>query len=66
LYSIEVRTYDNIDSLKRKRSRTTKNERDFFQVKGKVLKPNGRPLSGVKISSTDNPVKTISNRKGVL
>jgi len=65
LYSIEVWTYDNIDSLKRKRSRTIGIlTRDFFQVKGKVLKPNGRPLSGVKISSTDNPVKTISNRKG--
>lgn len=60
-----VWTYDNIDSLKRKQLKTIGiTTRDFFQVKGKVLKPNGRPLSGVRISSTDNPVKTVSNRKG--
>ncbi len=65
LYSIEVWAYDNIDNLKRKQLRTIGIlTRDFFQVKGKVTKPNGKPLSGVRISSTDNPVKTTSSRKG--
>lgn len=38
--------------------------RDFFRVKGSVVNKNGKPLSGVSISATDNPVKEISDKDG--
>jgi hypothetical protein len=31
------------------------NDQRFYKVKGKVIRENGKPLSGVRISSTDNP-----------
>ena len=66
LYRIEVWTYSDIDDRREKELRTIGiMTRDFYQVKGRVIKPNGRPLSGVEISSTDNQFKTISNRKGL-
>ncbi len=67
LLKVEMWTYKDINQTGDKESRyIVIMTRDFYQVKGKVTKPNGRPLSGVRISSTDNPVRATSNRKGIF
>ena len=38
--------------------------RDYFRVKGKVVGENKRPLSGVKISASDNPTIVTSDKEG--
>lgn len=38
--------------------------RDYYTVKGKVVRENGRPLSGVAISVSDEPVRAISDKEG--
>lgn len=38
--------------------------RDFYKVKGRVVRENGKPLSGVKISVSENPVRVTSDKEG--
>lgn len=38
--------------------------RDYFKVKGKVVRENGNPLPGVEISAIDNPVTETSDKNG--
>lgn len=38
--------------------------RDFYQIKGKVIRKNGDPFPGVKVSSTGNPVIARSDKDG--
>jgi TonB family protein len=38
--------------------------RDFYKAKGNVVNKNGKPLSGVSVSVTDNPAKEISDKNG--
>ena len=38
--------------------------RDYFTVKGKVVKENGKPLAGVKISASEKPVRATSDKEG--
>jgi hypothetical protein len=38
--------------------------RDFYQIKGKVIRKNGDPFPGVKVSSTGNPIIARSDKDG--
>jgi TonB family protein len=38
--------------------------RDYFRVRGKVVGENEKPLSGVKISASDNPAIVTSDKAG--
>jgi hypothetical protein len=38
--------------------------RDFYKVKGSVVSTDGKPLPGVTITVTDNPVTVISDKNG--
>jgi beta-lactamase regulating signal transducer with metallopeptidase domain len=38
--------------------------RDYYTVKGKVVREDGRPLPGVEISISDEPVRAISDKEG--
>jgi hypothetical protein len=67
LRKVEMWTYKDMNQTGEKESRyIVIMTRDFYQVRGKVTRANGRPLSGVKISSTDNPSRTTSNKKGIF
>jgi hypothetical protein len=67
LQKVEMWTYSDLNQTGDKESRyIVIMTRDFYQVRGNVTKANGRPLSGVKITSTDNPVSATSNRKGIF
>ena len=67
LRKVEMWTYKDMNQTGDKESRyIVIMTRDFYQVRGKVTRANGRPLSGVKISSTDNPSRATSNRKGIF
>ena len=38
--------------------------RDYYQIKGKVIRKNGDPFPGVKLSSTGNPIIARSDKDG--
>lgn len=38
--------------------------RDYYQIRGKVIRKNGDPFPGVKVSSTGNPVTATSDKDG--
>ncbi len=38
--------------------------RDYYQIKGKVIRKNGDPFPGVKVSSTGNPILARSDKDG--
>jgi hypothetical protein len=38
--------------------------RDYYQIKGKVIRKNGDPFPGVKVSSTGNPFIATSDKDG--
>ncbi|MBN2666702.1 MAG: hypothetical protein JXR67_09340 [Bacteroidales bacterium] len=38
--------------------------RDYYQIKGKVIRKNGDPFAGVKVSSTGNPFTATSDKDG--
>jgi uncharacterized protein (TIGR02145 family) len=38
--------------------------RDYFKVKGRVVQKDGKPLSGVSINVSEEPVKSISDKEG--
>jgi len=65
LQNISVWNYYDIDKINKKELRFIGiMTRDFYKVKGKVIRENGKPLSGVRISSTDNPVTETSGKDG--
>jgi hypothetical protein len=65
LQYVSVWTHHYIDKTDKKERRSISiMTRDYFKVKGRVVRENGKPLSGVKISATDNPVTEISDKKG--
>ena len=65
LQYISMWTYRDIDKVNKKEFRVIDiMTRDFFKVKGTVVNKNGKPLSGVSVSATDNPVKEISDKNG--
>jgi hypothetical protein len=65
LQYISVWTYHDIDNIDKKELRSIGiMTRDYFKVKGKVVRENGKPLQGVRISASDNPVNVTSDREG--
>ncbi len=38
--------------------------RDYYQIRGKVIRKNGDPFPGVKVSSTGNPFTATSDKDG--
>ena len=65
LQSASVWTYPNTIPNKNKKLRFIGiMTRDFYKVKGLVINKNGKPLSGVSVSVTDNPAKEISDKNG--
>jgi len=65
LQVISVWTDHDIDNTDKKGLRSISiMTRDYFKVKGQVVRENGKPLSGVEISATDNPVTEISDKEG--
>jgi len=65
LQYVSVWTDHYIDITDKKEQRSIRiMTRDYFKVKGRVVRENGKPLPGVKISVTDNPVTEISDKKG--
>ena len=62
---IQVWTYHDIDNVDKKELRFISiMTRDYFKVKGTVVQENGKPLPGVKISISENPVTVISDKEG--
>ena len=56
LQSASIWTYHDTPAKNKKELRTIGiMTRDYYKVKGNVVEENGKPLSGVKISVTDNP-----------
>jgi beta-lactamase regulating signal transducer with metallopeptidase domain len=65
LQSVSVWTYHSADKNGKKEFRTIGiMTRDFFKVKGRVVREDGKPLSGVKISASENPVPVTSDKEG--
>jgi uncharacterized GH25 family protein len=65
LQYVGVWAYHDIDNIDNKELRSIYiMTRDYFKVKGRVVQENGDPLSGVKISATDNPERVTSNKEG--
>jgi len=65
LQSVSEWIYPNTLPNKIKKLRTVGiTTRDFYKVKGTIVNKNGKPLSGVSVSVTDNPVKEISDKNG--
>ncbi len=65
LQSASVWIYHDTPARNKKKLRTIGiMTRDFYKVKGTVVNKNGKPLSGVSVSATDNPVKEISDKDG--
>lgn len=65
LQSASVWIYHDTPAKKKKELRTIGiMTRDFYKVKGTVVNKKGKPLSGVSVSATDNPVKEISDKEG--
>jgi hypothetical protein len=63
--SIRIWTYETLDDLNKKESRyITIMTRYYYIVKGNVVNEKGKPLSGVKITATDNPAIEISDKNG--
>jgi hypothetical protein len=64
LQYVSVYTYNDIDNNDKKELRSVDiRTRDYYKVKGRVVRENGKPLSGVKISASDNP-ETVTSDKG--
>ncbi len=65
LQNISVWTYHDIDKTNKKELRFISiMTRDFYKVKGKVIRENGKPLPELRISATDNPVTETSDKDG--
>ena len=65
LQSVSVWTDHDIDNTDKKGLKTIGiMTRDFYKVKGTVVDENGKPLSGVSVSVTDNPTTEISDKNG--
>jgi TonB family protein len=65
LQSASMWIYPNTIPNKNKKLRSIRiMTRDFYKVKGNVVNKNGKPLSGVSVSVTDNPAKEISDKNG--
>jgi TonB family protein len=65
LQYISVWSYHDTEKSNKKEFRTIDvMTRDYFKVRGKVLGENEKPLSGVKISVSDNPAIVISDKDG--
>jgi len=65
LQYVSVWTDHDIDNTNKKGLRSINIfTRDYFKVKGQVVRENSKPLPGVKISATDNPVTEISDKEG--
>jgi uncharacterized protein (TIGR02145 family) len=65
LKSISVWTYRRTPKNIKKEFRTISiMTRDYYKVKGRVVSENGKPLSGVKISQSENPVTETSDNEG--
>ena len=58
-------TNHDLDKTDKKGSRSIRiMTRDYYKVEGKVVRETGKPLPGVKISATDNPVTETSDKYG--
>jgi TonB family protein len=65
LQYVSVWTYHDIDKTDKKElSSIGIMTRDYYKVKGKTVMESGKPLPGVKVSATDNPVTEISDKDG--
>jgi beta-lactamase regulating signal transducer with metallopeptidase domain len=65
LQSIGIWSYRMPDRTDKKELRTIAiMTRDYYTVRGKVVRENGKPLKGVAISISDEPVRAISDKEG--
>ena len=65
LQYVSVWIHHDIDKTDKKEIRSINiKTRDYFKVKGTVVQENGKPLPGVKISLSENPVTVISDNEG--
>jgi beta-lactamase regulating signal transducer with metallopeptidase domain len=65
LQYVSVWTYHDLDKTDKKELRGIDiMTRDYFKVKGMVVRENGKPLPGAKINATDNPVTETSDKEG--
>ena len=65
LQYVGVWTYHDINNIDKKElGPITIMTRDYFKVKGRVVRENGKSLSGVRISASDNPVIVTSDKEG--
>jgi hypothetical protein len=65
LQYVSVWTYHDIDNIDKKELRSIGiMTRDYFKVKGKVVRENGKPLPGVRISASENPASVTSDKEG--
>ena len=65
LQSVSVWTYHDTYRNDKKEFRTIGiMTRDYFKVKGRVVQKDGKPLSGVSINVSEEPVKSISDKEG--
>jgi beta-lactamase regulating signal transducer with metallopeptidase domain len=65
LQYVDVWTDLDIDKVNKKELRTINiMTRDYFKVKGRVVQEDGKPLSGVSINVSEEPVKSISDKEG--
>lgn len=65
LQYVSVWTYHYLDKTDKKELRSISiRTRDYFKVKGRVVSESNKPLSGVKITATDNPAVETSDKDG--
>jgi beta-lactamase regulating signal transducer with metallopeptidase domain/formylglycine-generating enzyme required for sulfatase activity len=65
IQSVSMWSYHNIDNIDKKEFGSISiMTRDYFKVKGRVVRENGKPLPGVKISASGNPESVTSDKKG--
>lgn len=62
--SVSVWTYPDGNNDKKGLRYYIIRTRDYYKVKGKVIGESSKPLSGVTISASENPVKVISDKEG--
>ena len=67
LVYISVWTHQYLDKTDKKELRSISiMTRDYFKVKGRVVRENGKPLPGVKVSATGNPVTETTDKNGLF
>jgi TonB family protein len=62
---VSVWTSIDIDKVNKKELRSIEiMTRDYYTVRGKIVRENGKPLAAVKISISEEPVRATSDKEG--